>query len=272
MARRKKKSSNAAILLAGIVGAFCILYMLDALFRGDKTVMPFLLIVAALAIVVLIVIPNWRRDRVLERVDAITKEHIDELVRQRRIKVRDDPYGKPMLEKWYSHVDYFITHHIRPSLRQSQQPIVDKHWTVISQRILQWVEYAAQQRPVFTVVPANMPPAEFETFCAETLRTYGWDVRRTALSHDQGVNVIAEKNAMRVVLQCKLYSNPVGNKAVQEIAAGRVHQQAHYGAVVTNSTYTESAKELATTNGIRLLHYTDLPQLERMLNMTAKQQ
>src|SRR5665213_3210806 len=27
-------------------------------------------------------------------------------------------------------------------------------------------------------------------------------------------------------LQCKLYSNTVGNKAVREIAAGKVHQQA----------------------------------------------
>lgn len=82
---------------------------------------------------------------------------------------------------------------------------------------------------------------------------------------DQGVDVIAEKNGLRVAIQCKLYSKPVGNKAVQEIAAGKVHQQAHYGAVVTNGSFTISAKELAATNGIRLLHYTDLPQLESIL-------
>jgi restriction system protein len=271
MARRKKKSSDSAAILVGTAGAFCILYMVVALFRGDSTALPFLLFIAAAIILLFIVLPNWRRNRVLETVDTITNQHIDALIRQHTILIRSDPYGKPILDKWHSEVSYFINHHIRPSLRQNQQPIVDKHWTVISQRVSQWVEYAAQQRPVFTVVPANMPPAEFETFCAETLRAYGWGVRRTPLSHDQGVDVIAEKNGVRVVLQCKLYSNPVGNKAVQEIAAGRVHQQAHYGAVVTNSTYTESAKELATTNGIWLLHYTDLPQLEQSLSTTVAQ-
>ena len=68
-----------------------------------------------------------------------------------------------------------------------------------------------------------------------------------------------------MALQCKLYSNPVGNKAVQEVAAGRVLQHAKYGAVVTNSTFTPSAWELAASNGIHLLHHTDLAQLERIV-------
>jgi hypothetical protein len=38
-------------------------------------------------------------------------------------------------------------------------------------------------------------------------------------------------------------------------------------AVATNRTYTTSEKELAATNGIRLLHHTDLPELEQMLKV-----
>jgi hypothetical protein len=67
------------------------------------------------------------------------------------------------------------------------------------------------------------------------------------------------------VLQCKLYSKPVGNNAVQEIAAGRVHRQAHFGAVVTDNTFTPSARELAASNGVHLLHYTDLTRLEQIV-------
>jgi restriction system protein len=80
----------------------------------------------------------------------------------------------------------------------------------------------------------------------------------TQATGDQGVDVIAMKNGMRVVLQCKKYSSPVGNKAVQEIVAGKIHEQAHHAAVVTNNTFTSSALQLASTNGVKLLHVTEL--------------
>ena len=93
----------------------------------------------------------------------------------------------------------------------------------------------------------------------------GWEASVTMQSRDQGVDVIAEKNGLRVVLQCKLYARPVGNKSVQEAAAGRAHERAHRGAVVTNNSYTPSAEQLAATNGILLLHYRDLENLEALL-------
>lgn len=137
------------------------------------------------------------------------------------------------------------------------------------QRIEQRVVNAALHGRMLASFPVISTPAEFEKFYAEALRVCGWQVWLTPICRDQGVDVIAEKGGVRVVLQCKLYSNPVGNKAVQEIAAGRAHQQAHFGAVVTNNSYTASAKELATTNGICLLHHTDLPWLEQFLGMAT---
>lgn len=110
-----------------------------------------------------------------------------------------------------------------------------------------------------------MTPNAFEAFCADQLRTCGWEANVTPRGQDQGVDVIAHKNGISIVLQCKFYSNPVGNKAVQEIAAGRVHQQAHYGAVVTNNTYTASARQLAKTNGILLLHHSELVNIDSMV-------
>jgi restriction system protein len=97
------------------------------------------------------------------------------------------------------------------------------------------------------------------------LKVAGWDAQVTIASRDQGVDVIAEKAGKRVVLQCKLYSGPVGNGAVQEIAAGRAHERADYAAVVTNSRYTAPAEQLASTNGILLLHYRDLSKLDELL-------
>ena len=53
---------------------------------------------------------------------------------------------------------------------------------------------------------------------------------------------------MSVVLQCKLYARPVGNKAVQEVAAARTFYDAGFAAVVSNADYTEAARRLARRN------------------------
>ncbi|PSH04101.1 MAG: restriction endonuclease [Acidobacteria bacterium] len=127
------------------------------------------------------------------------------------------------------------------------------------------IDSAMQNRPPFQTFSDDMTPSEFETFCAEELRRSGWNARVTIQSRDQGVDVIAEKHGVRVVLQCKLYSNPVGNKAVQEAAAGKAHEQAHHGVVVTNNRFTPAAEQLASTNEILLLHYRDLRDLDNLL-------
>jgi HJR/Mrr/RecB family endonuclease len=83
------------------------------------------------------------------------------------------------------------------------------------------------------------------------------------------IRVVAEKGRFRVVLQCKLYTRPVGNKSVQEAAAGRAHEGADYGIVVSNASYTKAAEQLAITNGVLLLHYSDLHNLEVTLRQRA---
>jgi restriction system protein len=216
----------------------------------------------ALAVTVKVILPRQRRDAMVARVDAVTDTHMGALIRQQMILVHTDAYGKPVTDRWAKELESFVTNHVRPALDANQLRILDSNRGVIIYRIWQRVSNAASQTPAVAAISAPRTGAEFEVRCAEALRTCGWTVARTPLSHDQGVDVIAEKNGVRVVLQCKLHSNPVGNKAVQEIVAGRAHQQAHYGAVVTNNTYTRSARELATTNGIWLLHFSELPRLE----------
>jgi restriction system protein len=266
MARRRKKQTNSSYAIAAVVLVFGWIF-LDMIRSNDFAPVVFVVGLTALVGMVLYgVVPKWRRERLFDRVDAVTDGQIDALIRQRTILVRSDAYGKPLLDKWYTEVNYFISHHVRPNLGPSQVPLLEKQRSAVLDRIAQRVALSAQQRPATPAMPASMNGAEFEAFCAAQLRAYGWSVQLTPLCRDQGVDVIAEKNRLRVALQCKLYSKPVGNKAVQEIAAGRVHQRAQHGAVVTNGTFTASAKELAATNGIRLLHHSDLPQLETILS------
>jgi hypothetical protein len=126
------------------------------------------------------------------------------------------------------------------------------------------------KNPAFRTFSNDMSPNEFETFCADELRRVGWNAYVTKRSRDQGVDVVADKNGVRVVVQCKLYSRPVGNKAVQEIAAARTHEQAEYAVVASNNKYTPDAEQLASTTKVLLLHYTDLCRLEDIIDLKSK--
>ena len=98
-----------------------------------------------------------------------------------------------------------------------------------------------------------MPGHEFEHFCAELLRKNGFrKVSVTPPSGDQGVDIIAVKGTSRYAIQCKRYASPLGNKPVQEVYTGKAFYNCRYGVVMTNSTFTPHAKELAKKTGVLL--------------------
>ena len=169
------------------------------------------------------------------------------------------------MEKWEKETDYFITQHIEPSLTTNECRALERERTGIVNLIRTRVEAVTENPPALWKFSDDMTPAGFENFCADELRRAGWNARVTMQGRDQGVDVVAEKDDVRVVIQCKLYTRPVGNKSVQEAAAAKAHEQASYGIVVTNNRYTTAAEQLASTNGILLLHYSQLQNLDNLL-------
>lgn len=101
-------------------------------------------------------------------------------------------------------------------------------------------------------------PYEYEHLIARKLCELGWDAYPTSGSGDQGADVVAEKLGVRFVIQCKLYSQPVGNKAVQEVSSARDFYDAAGAVVVTNNDYTKSARQLAESQTVWLLHDSQL--------------
>jgi restriction system protein len=110
---------------------------------------------------------------------------------------------------------------------------------------------------------SGLSPLAYEEYCAVMLRDAGWQAQTTPLQ-DQGVDVIATLRGVKVAIQCKMYAHPVGNRAVQEIVAGRVHYGAHVAVVVSTASYTAAARELASSTQVLLLHHDQLPMLERL--------
>lgn len=108
---------------------------------------------------------------------------------------------------------------------------------------------------------------DFEIHCQNKLSQVGWKVIRKGGASDQGVDLIAEHNGVLVAIQCKRSSKPVGNKAVQEVEAGRQYEKADIGIVVSNASFTPSARQLASSLGIFLQHHTELKDLKDLLSL-----
>ena len=116
----------------------------------------------------------------------------------------------------------------------------------------------------------RMEGHEFEYFCAELLKRSGFEeVKVTRGSGDQGVDILAIKEDIHYAIQCKNYSSPLGNKPIQEVFAGKTYYRCHVGVVMTNSTFTKGAIELADSVGIILW---DKDRLDKMMIKTNMQE
>ena len=111
----------------------------------------------------------------------------------------------------------------------------------------------------------DMTGDEYEKFCENLLIESGWNVESTPHTNDQGVDLIAFIENYKVCIQCKKYSNPVGNKAVQEIIAGTLFYKGTHSVVVSNADFTKSAKALAKKSNVLLINDSELEDLENYI-------
>lgn len=87
---------------------------------------------------------------------------------------------------------------------------------------------------------------EFEKCFANILKKLGYEsIEITSGSGDFGIDVLAKKEDILYGFQCKLYSNPVGNDAVQQAYSGKQHYSCNVVIVVTNNYFSPQAQQQA---------------------------
>lgn len=83
---------------------------------------------------------------------------------------------------------------------------------------------------------------EYEQYCTNYLHSHGYkNIQTTKASGDHGADIIAYRHRKKYAVQCKYYSSPVGNKAIQEIYTGMALYNCDCGIIITNSTFTKQA-------------------------------
>lgn len=98
----------------------------------------------------------------------------------------------------------------------------------------------------------KMTGIQFEKFLALHFEKLGYKVKLTSTTGDYGADLILEGKSETIVVQAKRWKKSVGIEAVQQVIGAIKHYSATRGMVITNSTFTPNAENLAKTNEIEL--------------------
>jgi HJR/Mrr/RecB family endonuclease len=110
---------------------------------------------------------------------------------------------------------------------------------------------------------------EFEKFLCDFFDYLGYKSSTTTATGDNGIDILARIGHNSIGIQAKLYYNHnVGNKAIQEVFAGKSFYNVKYSIVCTNSYFSQPAKILAIQLKVGLM---DRDTLISMLNNSRKE-
>ena len=181
-------------------------------------------------------------------------------------------YGIIDNKKWVKSLSNIIKNIIRVKVKlksNEYRQIFKKHhitfWDVRTENILIKFEGMIDRFNINHIISSDLDSItngiEYENGLAEIINNSNvkWKANVTNSTNDQGVDVLVEyEKNIKVVIQCKRYNKPVGNKAVQEVIAGLIYYDADHAFVVTNNTFTNSAKQLAKSGNVKLLHHSEV--------------
>lgn len=115
----------------------------------------------------------------------------------------------------------------------------------------------------------QMTGRQFEEYIGTLFSSFGYDVTYTPVTGDYGADLILKKGAEIIAVQAKRYKSKVGVKAVQEVIPAVKFYDANMALVVTHSTFTKQAVELAEKNEVRMVGREELVRLSRQMKQAA---
>ena len=166
---------------------------------------------------------------------------------QRLLNSSIDKYGEYDAGPSIDEVEEFINHYFTDddfNFYYNIKPLV---------LLLNYIEEKLERDAASQADAIPIDGIDFEHWTANELSRQGWQVQVSQASGDQGVDVMARRDGCSVAVQCKRYSKPIGNKAVQEVYAAKQFSFADHACVIGTGGFTRSARELAGATGVLLI-------------------
>ena len=181
-----------------------------------------------------------------------------------------DDYGKMIVKDWEQHLKYFLINVVSSENKKLEFVIINifnekafGYNERYKQRFIKEIDKLynvvdKEMEKQNTNIPTIKTGVDYENYIESLLLSGNFNVLRTPTTGDQGVDLVVVKNDIRIAIQCKYYSKPVGNKAVQEVIAGRDFYNCQIACVVSNNTFTSSARKIANVANVMLLNENNI--------------
>lgn len=204
--------------------------------------------------------------RLIELID----QHESALISYYHQSRRQDLFGDWDESRWHEHIDRFLKSQVVPQepdfIAWRQTPVGQKAANTVAKITAKKVACRKEENPLALIDATALTPIDYERYCADLLREKGWNVHQTPATRDGGADFVAEKDGIRLVAQCKRYSQPVGNKAVQEATSAVRLYSGNVACVVAPMGFTRQAQHEATGLSVHLLHHSMLPDFADKLS------
>lgn len=208
------------------------------------------------------------------------REYAKVLIRKRNSSIFKDDYGRIIRGKWDGEVAYFVETVLIPFVVSEDEKypalciglgnsyglfvrFYDRngcleYYTILIEMVLDSLAYEGGEDESLMLPESGH---DYERYVAAIFEKHGYPARVTKGSGDHGADIVVDWGGGEIVVQCKHYSSPVGNKAVQEAYSAKGFYGADQAWVVASSSFTPAAKIAAERLGVLLFHHEDLPEM-----------
>jgi HJR/Mrr/RecB family endonuclease len=275
MARRRRDDEEEGSIW-GFIGGVFMLYLLYIAFLYNSNraaywqqvwyFAAFVVIVAAGIIAWQVLIHRWREKRLNDLLAAVKQDGLEEYV-----KNFIDRFGMQKGKKtdwtFRGHTfDWQRLEDFRKILNEKGMHLSTDKWDATLIVLKHYIQEKEERltRESVSVLPqkfSTLSGSDFENLLYRLFTAMSYAVQKTGKIGDQGGDLIANLNGQRIVIQAKCYSNTVGNAAVQEAVAAQKFYDCNKVMVVTNSSFTQEAIELAKVNNVELVGGGKLSEL-----------
>lgn len=193
------------------------------------------------------------RDELHRALTGAIAGHFGTLSLRRVQTVVADVYGRRDRSAWERELQAFTQDFAPPHLVEAYGR--DKLAALIEQML---DEHERTAPAIDADYAATMSGEAFERLVASSVRRSGATVRATARSGDQGLDLIASVALGEIGIQCKRSMKPIGNGAVQEVAAGRAFYRTDHAWVVSDAPFTRQARQLAASLNVALIDFRNI--------------
>lgn len=122
-------------------------------------------------------------------------------------------------------------------------------------------QYRQNQRRIHALDIAaidTMDPLEFEVYVGKLFKHQGFTDILLTEKYDLGVDIVAKKDGFIWGIQVKRYNGLVKAEAVRQVVTALIRYKCNRAMVVTNSTFSRPARELAADNNCILIDRDEL--------------